>query len=97
MGASAFRFYVQAAINYIRSDSATGDSEIISCFASMLAFRLEHEAAELQPIALWLANICGYIVEHYGRFDLTATIYGDLRPRYQALQQTFLQQMKAEL
>src|SRR5580765_4916675 len=82
MGASAFRFYVQAAISYIQSDSATGDSDIISCFASILEHRLEHEADELRPVADRLASICGYIFDHYDRFCLTLEIYGDVRPRF---------------
>ena len=94
MGASAFRFYVQAATNYIRSDWATGDADIINAFANILDLRMEYQAEELQPIASWLADICSYIVEHYDRFDLTPAAYGDLRPRYHALQQTFLQQME---
>lgn len=89
MGASAFRFYVQAAISYIRSDSATDDHAIVSCLASILEHRLEYEAAELVSIASQLALICGYIVEHYERFN-PPEIFGDVRARFQALQQTFL-------
>jgi transcriptional regulator of NAD metabolism len=96
MGASAFRFYVQGAISYIRSDSAIGDSDIISCFASILEQGLEYEPEELRPITGHLASICGYIIEHYDRFDLTAEIYGDIRPRYRVLQQAFLGQMESE-
>lgn len=90
MGVGAFRFYVQAAISYIRSDSATGDSAIASCLASILEFRLEYETAELRPVADQLASICGYIVEHYERFDLAPEIFGDVRARFQLLQQRFL-------
>ncbi len=42
MGASAFRFYVQAAINYIQSEAATGDADMINCFAGLLEHRLEY-------------------------------------------------------
>ena len=70
MGVSAFRFYVHAAISYIQSESATGDPDIISAFAS--------------------------IIEHYDRFDLTPEIYGDVRSRFQVLQQAFLQQKGTE-
>ena len=90
MGIGAFRFYVQAAISYIRSDASTGDSAIISCLASILEFRLEHEAAELSSVADMLASICGYVVAHYERFDLESEIFGDVRARFQKLQQTFL-------
>ncbi len=89
MGAPAFRFYVQAAMSYMQSEAAAGDSDIISCFAGILEHRLGYEAEELRPISPRLASICGYVLEHYERFDLKPEIYGDLRPRFQALQQAF--------
>ncbi|MEX0703852.1 MAG: hypothetical protein WD069_17265 [Planctomycetales bacterium] len=87
MGPRAFRFYVQALLDYIRSDAAAGDADIVSCTAGILEFRLEDEAEELRPVARPLASICEYIVAHYDRFDVTAEIYGDLRPRFRTLQQ----------
>jgi hypothetical protein len=93
MGPVAFRFYVQAAIHYIQSEAAVGDSAIAHCLAGTFEFRLEHESAELVPIAEELASVCGYVVEHYERFDLTPEIFGDVRSRYQTLQQTFSQML----
>lgn len=93
MGAPAFRFYVQAAISYIQSEAASGDSDIISCFASILESRLEFEAGELVTVAPQLASVCRYILEYYDRFALTPDIYGDLRPRFQSLEQAFLRQI----
>jgi len=90
MGPVAFRFYVQAAIHYIRSEAATNDSAIASCMADILEFRLEHGASELAPIANQLASLCGYFLEHYERFDLTSESFGNIRARFQALQKTFL-------
>ena|SRR5436309_2366581 len=94
MGPIAFRFYVPALIQYIQSDAAVGDSDIINCFAGLVEFRLEHEAEELLPIAEQLASVCEYIIQHYGRFDLSPEIYGDLRPRLQSLQRAFSGQMQ---
>jgi len=93
MGPVAFRYYVNAAIHYIQSESATGDSDIVNCFAGLLEFRLEHESTELVPVAEQLVAICGYIIEHYERFDLVPEIYGDVHARLQKLQQTFLQML----
>lgn len=90
MGGRAFCFYVVALISYIQSEYATGDSDIINCFARILEFRLESEPEELRPVAQTLAAVCGYILDHYARFDLTSEIYGDLRPRFQALRQTIV-------
>ena len=92
MGASAFRFYVQAAISYIQSEAATSDSDIINCFAGLLDHRLESEAEELVAVAPQLASVCRYILEHYGKFTVMPDIYGDLRPRFQTLEQAFLRQ-----
>jgi hypothetical protein len=90
MGIRAFRFYVHAAINYIQSDAANGDSDFINCFAGILEHRAEYEGTELRPVAGHLAIICGYVVDRYDKFDLAAEIYGDARPRFQAMQKFFL-------
>jgi len=79
LGPVAFSFYVCAVIQYIQSEAASRDSDIINCFASILEFRLEHERDELSAIGKQLASIGGYIVEHYDRFDLELGIYGDVR------------------
>ena len=89
MGAAGFRFYVHAAINYIQSEAATGDSDMINCFASILEFRLEHEASELATLASELSSACDRIVADYQRFDVIAEIYGDLQTRYEALSSAF--------
>jgi len=97
MGPVAFRFYVQSAIRYIRSEAARNDSAIVSSIASILEFRLEYEPAELAPIADKLALICGYVDEHYDRFDLTPEISGDVRGRFKKLQKTFLRMLSRDL
>jgi hypothetical protein len=91
MGPVGFRFYVHAAIEYIRSDASTDDSDIINCFATILEHRIEREPEELVAVAPHLAAACRYICEHYERFGLMPEIYGDLRPRFRRLEQAFLQ------
>jgi hypothetical protein len=93
MGPVAFRYYVHAAIRYIQSKEAIGDSGIINGLVALLEFRLEHEAAELVPVARELISICGYMIEHYERFNLTPEIFGDVRSRILRLQQTFLRML----
>ena len=95
MGAVAFRFYVRAAIGYIHSSSSAGDSDFINCFAGILGFRFKWEPEELRPIAAQLSAICAHVIEHYGEFDADPAIYGDLRPRYHALQKSFAQMTEA--
>lgn len=89
MGPAAFRYYVAAAIRYVQSDAAGDDSDIIHCLAGIFENRLQWEPDELRAIAPQLAFACRYIVSHYDRFDLTPEIYGDLRPRFEALEQAF--------
>lgn len=84
MGPIAFRFYVQAAIQYLRSDAATGDSSMASGLASVLEFRLKYAPAVLVPACVPLAAICAYIAEHACRFDLGNT-YEDVPARFVAL------------
>lgn len=91
MGGSAFRFYVQAAINYIQSESASGDGAIISCFAAFLEHRLEHEPQDLVPVIPQLVSACQFITDHWDRFDLTPEIYVGLRERYTALERSLAQ------
>jgi hypothetical protein len=93
MGPVAFRFYVESVIRYIQSDAASGDSDAVSCFATVLEFRLEQEPAELVSVGGRLASICGYIIKRYERFDLAPEIYGDVRVRFRTLQQAFLRML----
>jgi len=91
MGPVAFRYYVEAAIRYIHSDVAASDSDMISCFAGILEFRLKYESKELVPVAKRLTSACAYVIEHWSRFDISPEIYGDLLARYTTLQRTLAQ------
>jgi hypothetical protein len=90
MGPAAFRFYVQAVFRYIQSEAAAGDSSVISCLAMILEFRLEHESAELAPIADQLVSICAYIIDQRERFDFTPETLDDDPVRVHTLQETLL-------
>jgi hypothetical protein len=96
MGPTAFRFYVEALIRYLRSDASEGDAGIVSCFAGILEFRLENASEELRPIAPRLALACGDILRDYGRFQVDPEIWGDVGPRYSKLEQAFLRQIHGE-
>lgn len=84
MGPVAFRYYINAAIQYLRSDAAAGDSSMVSGLACALEFRLEYEAHELASVSVLLAAICAYVVDHIGKFKLS--VYDeDLPTRFVAL------------
>jgi hypothetical protein len=85
MGPVAFQFYVPAAISYVQSANAKGDSDAINCFLSLLESRLEHEPESMKPTAEVLVKACRFIVEHYDQFDVAPEIYGELCPRYEQL------------
>ena len=64
MGPVAFRYYVTAVIGYIKSDFATGDSDIINCYGGLLEFRLETDARANSN----LGAACGQLYIHRGTF-----------------------------
>ncbi len=89
MGPAAFRFYVKAAIRYIKSPEAKEDSGMISCLASILEFRLEYESKdELAPVAAELASACRFILAHWSFFDVIPEVYVGLKDRYLALEKS---------
>jgi hypothetical protein len=89
MGPVAFRFYVCAAIRYIRSSCSENDSDFVSSFVGLLEFRLTNEPRELAPVAECLASACHYIVTHQDRWEIIAEIYGNIQPRCERLIEVF--------
>lgn len=89
MGPKAFSFYVDAVIRYVQSEAASSDTDIFLSLINILEFRLEHERADMLPIAGKLGAFCDYIVQNHERFRLAAEYYGDFRPRFQALHAGF--------
>jgi hypothetical protein len=74
MGPAAFRYYVPAAIRFLRDEAIGRQSEMICGFAGTLESRLQSERRELAPIAEQLGAVCMYIVDHYDRIgDLPST------------------------
>jgi hypothetical protein len=74
MGPVAFRYYVHAAIRYLKNLAGAGKSDFIRSFAAALEHRLKYEPEELGTIAAELADICSYILENYGELgDLPKT------------------------
>lgn len=91
MGIVAFRYYVNAAINYIRSSVSKGDSGVVNCFAGVLEFRIESDShQDLAPIADDLASICEYIIKNFEKFDVEIYIYGNVHERFALLYDFFV-------
>ena len=91
MGPRAFRYYVQAAIRYLRSEHAVGDSDAVDSIATTFEFRLDDESDELRPVAAKLAETCRYVFDNFATFDCDESIYGDLRGQYATLHDAFEQ------
>ncbi len=85
MGPTAFRFYVRAAVAYVQSEHATGDSDSISSLGGTLSFWCEHSPAELIPCARFLADFCGRVLGQFDRSDADSKIDAGLREQYERL------------
>lgn len=70
MGPVAFRYYVRAAINYIKSDSSRGDPEVWSLDCP-LAYLLEIDPDSLLPIAGLLEDACDYLLNNQSKFEVS--------------------------
>lgn len=95
MGPVAFRYYLGAVVQFIRSEASKDDSDFIAHFCGTLEFRLEHEPQELHAAVENLGTLCTYVVEHWSKFEAGADAYGDVQDRFAALRAVFLR-MKAE-
>lgn len=90
MGPVAFRFYIPAFVNYLRSTASSGDSYAVNAFVSLVRNRWEHEPDELKPVRETLVDACRAILAEWDRFGVDETIYcgwGEmgLRGDYEAL------------
>lgn len=89
MGPAAFRFYVPAAIAYVRSADADRDSDVINYLASSFQRHLQYNRTEFVSLAPSLANFCSYVASNIERFDASPEIYGDLQSVYTTLAAAF--------
>ena len=85
MGPKAFCFYVTAAIDYIESEHAAGDSDIVSCFRGILEFRMNHDRDEIAAVVPELRRAANYILNNWKKFKVDPELDGDLRSKYQEL------------
>lgn len=86
MGCRAFCYDFPAAVDYVVSPAAVGD-EIVAALCSVIEFRLQHDAREIADAYPEIVRVADYVLEHYEDFDLTPSIYGDLRPALASIRQ----------
>lgn len=60
MGPKAFCFYLPAVLIYLRSEA---DEDLVSCIASVIEFRLDHDADEIRASFPTISAVCATAVE----------------------------------
>jgi hypothetical protein len=91
MGIVAFKFYLPAAIQFIKQETSGEHSDFVAHFSGTLESKLENESKELVSVANQLVDVCDYIIQNWQRFEEGAEAYGDVLARYNTLRQSFLQ------
>ena len=84
MAPRPFCFYLPVALRYIQAADSSGDSDIVNCLAPAIQFQFggKHDITDAFPC---IRAICGYVLSHYSKFEVSEQVYGDLRPRYEGL------------
>lgn len=83
MGPRAFSFYLQAAINYLRSKHSVGDDGFIDCLYEVVMFRFPQEGFSLALDSV--KELVDYVINNFEKFDVHEDIYGDLLGKYKQL------------
>ncbi len=82
MGPVAFAYYLPAAVQYVESERAEGDSDIVNCLHSTIDFRLDADGPDIAAAFPMIRRLAAYVLDHYERFDVSPEIYGDLNAGY---------------
>lgn len=83
MGPRAFHYYLESAINYLKSEHAAGDDHLISCLYKIVLFRAGQDGFA-QAIDR-VKELVDYVLGNYDKFSVDRAVYGDLREKYQKL------------
>lgn len=83
MGPVAFRFYLEALINYLKSDDSGGDADVINGIYGLLQFRMNEPAFNLSVERARLMT--DYILDSYGKFEVNEAIYGNLLEKFKEI------------
>ena len=93
MGPTAYCYYAQAAIAYLKSHKARRDSEMLVTFVQALDFHLEYNPAQLAPIKRRLQDFFWYINISWEKFftwdnddtQNTGELIGSIQTRLEAI------------
>ncbi|QDT54997.1 hypothetical protein Pan44_30380 [Caulifigura coniformis] len=84
MGYPAFAYYVEAVVNYLKSDASAEDSDAVNCFIGLIELRVAENPSPGPP---WPSILRGvdHVLNFYSNYEVIEDIYGDLRSRYRAV------------
>lgn len=85
MGDEAYDYYVQAAIDYIRSPQSAEDDAMCSAFYAMLSSRADARSEMVREPRI--RDALDFVIQHFEKFNVSVRIYGDLRAKYVTLRQ----------
>lgn len=85
MGSKAYCFYVHAAIEYVKSEEALGNSDMVNCLIGTFAFRLEHDRHEVEQVLGEMKEVTNYLLANWDQYDVDQEIYSDLRTQCEEL------------
>lgn len=83
MGPVAFRFYLEALINYLKSDDSGGDADVINGIYGLLQFRMNEDEFNLPVERARLMT--DYILDSYEKFEVNEAIYGNLLGKFKEI------------
>ena len=83
MGMRAFQFYSQAALNYLQSDASTGDAGFVRALYGIIVTRSGNK--DFSVASENVKKLMDYVIDHYQKFHVSVSIYGDLLEKYRQL------------
>ena len=86
MGPVAFAYYLPAAVQYVESQAAAGDSDIVHFLYSVIEFQLDNDRGDLAAAWPTIRRLAEYVLDHGERLDVSSDSdlcsgYRDLRDR----------------
>lgn len=88
MEKKAFRYYLPAFIDYIKSNNPNISSDTLYRFLSLINYKIEYEIETVIFSKTILLNALAYCLQNYLNFDVNIKIYGDLKSETKELIET---------
>jgi len=79
MPSRVFGYYIKAYMTYLTSDAAQGDSDGASCFIALIAFKAEHQPADIAPLWPEIEPVLKRLADHQEWYEALWEVYGSFR------------------